>query len=193
MSHRLAVAVAAAVVAVGACTACGPQTTSFRPLESPDPHHAGPPSVSYDILIAGQLVGRAHVWSSGGYVSSGDEPMTQIGFEINSATMRTLTFDGDALELLVFDHDGNPLPPTRLATITPLGPTLVTVPAASTVMLGTYFQLPVAPRGVGSMQVRWTLRLDADDYRQVTGFLRDDDAEVVERVPLPAQRAPSSS
>lgn len=192
MSHRLAVAVAAAVVASGAGTACGRQTTSFRPLEPTDPNHAGPPSVAYDVPIAGQLVGRAHVWSSGGYVSSGDEPMTQIGFEINSATMRTMTFDGDALELLVFDRDGNPLPPTRLTAITPLGPTLVTVPAASTVMLGSYFQLPVPPRNVGSMQVRWTLRLDADDYRQVTGFLRDDDAEVVERVPLPRSRTPSS-
>jgi hypothetical protein len=192
MSHRLAVAVAAAVVAGGAGTACGPQSTSFRPIEGPDPNHTGPPSVAYDVWIAGQLAARAHVWSSGGYVSSGDAPMTQIGFEINSATMRTMTFDGDALELLVFDRDGGPLPPTRLSTITPLGPTLVTVPAASTVMLGTYFQLPVAPRSVGSMQVRWTLRLDADDYRQITGFLRDDDAELVEHVPLPGSRAPSS-
>ena len=66
------------------------------------------------------------------------------------------------------------------------------MPAASTVMLGTYFELPVSPRGVGSMQVRWTLRLDAGDYRPVTGFLRDDDAAVVEHVGLAGPRVPSS-
>jgi hypothetical protein len=59
----------------------------------------------------------------------------------------------------------------------PAGLSLVTVPPASTVLLGVYFQLPVRPRSIGNLQVRWTLRLDGDEYHQVTGFLRDDDAQ----------------
>jgi hypothetical protein len=37
-------------------------------------------------------------------------------------------------------------------------------------------ELPVRPRSIGNLQVWWTLRLDGDEYHQVTGFLRDDDA-----------------
>jgi hypothetical protein len=42
------------------------------------------------------------------------------------------------------------------------------------------------------MVARWTLRGDADEYRQVTGFVRDDDAQIVERVSRPDPRFPSS-
>lgn len=191
MRYRLAfLAVAATAVAGGA--ACGPETTSFRPIERADPNHAGPPSVAYDVALGGQTAARVHVWSNGGYVSSSDDPMTHIGFEINSATLRPLTFDADTLELVVFDRDGAPLPHARLTTITPNGLSLITVPPASTALFGVYFQLPVRPRSVGSMQVRWTLRLDGDDYHEVTGFLRDDDARVIEHLPPRDQRWPSS-
>jgi hypothetical protein len=190
MNHCLAVWVA--VVLAGGTTACGPETTSFRTTDRSDSNHAGPPSAAYDVFLGGRLAARAHVWSSGGYMSSTGEPMTHVGFEINSATMRPLLFDGDALELVVFDDAGATLPLTRFTSITPLGPSLITVPAASTVMLGTYFLLPVQPRKVGSMQVRWTVRLDAEEYHQVTGFIRDDDAQIIEHVPARDLRFPSS-
>jgi hypothetical protein len=190
MRHRLAILAAAAAALGGA--ACGLDTTSFRPIERADPSHAGPPSVACDIQLAGKLTARAHVWSSGGYVSPGGQAMTHIGFEIRSAIARPLTFDADALELVVFDRDGAPLPPARLAMITPRSPSLIIVQPASTTMLGAYFELPVRPRNVGSMQVRWTLRLDAEEDRQVTGFVRDDDAQLVEPSPQPGPRSPSS-
>jgi hypothetical protein len=174
MGHRLAALVA--VVIAGALTACGADTTAFRPTDRSDAGRVGPPSAAYEVFLAGQLVARAHVWSSGGYVSSSDDPMTHVGFEIRSATMRPLMFDADALELALYDDDGAMLPPARFATLTPLGPSLVVVPAGSTVVLGAYFLLPVRPRGVETMHVRWTLRNDTDEYRQVTGFLRDDGA-----------------
>lgn len=194
MRLRLATvaAAAAAAAAIAGSAACRLDTTSFRPIERAEPNHAGPPSVAYDVSFTGQLTARAHVWSSGGYVSSGDAPMTHVGFEINSATLQPLMFDADALELIVFDRDGAELPPPQLVTITPLGPSLITVPPASTAMFGTYFQLPVRPRDIGSMQVRWTLRLDAEEYRQITGFIRDDGVEVLEHVTMPALRSPSS-
>ena len=190
MNYRLATWVA--VLLAGGAAACGPETTSFRTTDRSDPNHAGPPSAAYDVFLGGRLAARAHVWSSGGYLSSTGEPMAHVGFEINSATMRPVMFDGDALELIVFDDAGAKLPPTRFTTVTPLGPSLIIVPPASTVMLGAYFLLPVRPRAVESMQVRWTLRLDAEDYHQVTGFIRDDDARVIEHVPSRDSRFPSS-
>jgi hypothetical protein len=190
MSHRLAAL--AAVAIAGATAACGPEITSFRTTDRSDPQRIGPPSAAYEVLLGGQLAATAHVWSTGGYVSSADEPMTQVGFEIDSRASRPLTFDAEALELVVYDETGAALPATRFTAITPLGPALVTVPAASTVVLGAYFALPVRPRSVASMVARWTLRGDADEYRQVTGFVRDDDAQVVERVSRPDPRFPSS-
>jgi hypothetical protein len=191
MLHRLAFLAAVAAVVAGSA-ACGSDSTSFRPIEPADPNHAGPPSAAYDVQLGGQVVARVHVWSNGGYVSSSDDPMTHVGFEINSATLRPMTFDADTLELIVFDRDGAPLPRARLTTFTPQGVSLITVPPASTALFGAYFLLPIRPRSVGSMQVRWTLRLDGDDYHQVTGFLRDDDARVIEHLPPRDQLWPSS-
>jgi hypothetical protein len=176
---RLRLALVAAAAAALAGGACGPETTSFRPIERADPNHAGPPSVAYDVALAGHTA-HAHVWTNGGYVSSSDQSMTHVGFEIRNATPRPLAFDADALELVVFDRDGASLPSTRLDMLTPRSPSLIVVQPLSTAMLGAYFELPVRPRTIGSMQVRWTLRLDAEEYREVTGFLRDDDAQAIE-------------
>ena len=181
-----------AVVVVG-ITACGPETTSFRPTDRTDPSHAGPPSAVYDTYLAGQLVARTHVWSNGGYLSSTDDPMTHVGFEISSTTLRALAFDADALELAAFDSDGAALPAPTVTSITPSGgPPLISVPPASTLVLGVYFALPVRPRSVASMQVRWTLRTDAEEYRQVTGLVRDDDARINAYSGPGAARFPSS-
>lgn len=191
MRHWLAIIVAATAALAGGA-GCSPDTTEFRTIERADPGHAGPPSVVYDIQFNEQRASRAHVWSSGGYLSSTGQPMTHIGFEIRNPTARPLAFDADALELVVFDRHGARLPPARLAMITPRSPSLIIVPPGSTAVVGAYFELPLRPRNVGSMQVRWMVRLDAEEYRQVTGFLRDDNAHVV--VPgAPAEpRSPSS-
>lgn len=189
---RLGLVLLAAGFVVGGVTACGPETTSFRPTDRNDPSHAGPPSAVYDVYLAGQLVARTHVWSNGGYLSSTDDPMTHVGFEINSTTLRALAFDADALELAAFDGDGVALPAPRITSITPAGPPLISVPAASTLVLGVYFSLPVRPRSVASMQVRWTLRTDAEEYRQVTGLARDDDAKINAYIAPGATRFPSS-
>ena len=190
---RLGLVLLAAGVVVAGVTACGPDTTSFRPTDRTDPSHAGPPSAVYDVYLAGQLVARTHVWSNGGYLSSGDEPMTHVGFEISSTTLRALAFDADALELAAFDSDGGALPAPKLTSITPSGgPPLINVPAASTVVLGAYFALPARPRSIGSMQVRWTLRTDAEEYRQVTGLVRDDDAQINAYAAPGSARFPSS-
>lgn len=189
MTHRSA-AVVALALACWASSACGPETTSFRTTERSDPERAGPPSAPYDVYLGGKLVAQTHVWSSGGYLSSTDEPMTHVGFEIRNTASHALTFDGDLLELLVFDRSGKPLPQPKLTSITPLGPALITVAPGDTTMLAAYFLLPVRPRTVDSMQVRWTLRLGSDEYRQVTGFVRDDDAPILDYVAPRAKPAP---
>ncbi|TMQ12550.1 MAG: hypothetical protein E6J90_31060 [Deltaproteobacteria bacterium] len=187
MGHRPAALVAAAL-ACSACGACGPETTSFRTTDHSDTTRFGPPSAAYDVYLAGQLVARAHVWSTGGFISASDEPMTHVGFEISNAGNQSLMFDGDALELVAFDSDGDRLPPPRLTAITPRGPSLVMIPPGDTIVLAAYFLLPVRPRNVIGMEARWMLRTASDEVRQLTGFLRDDDAPILERVP-PAPRS----
>jgi hypothetical protein len=182
----------AAVLASGACSACGPETTSFRTTDRIDTARIGPPSAGYDVYVTGQLVAKVHVWSSGGFVSSSDDSMTHVGFEINNASGQPLVFDADAVDLIAFDGDGAPLPTPRLATITPLDLPLVRVPPGETAVLAMYFQLAVRPRGVESMQMRWLLRAGNDEYRQITGFVRDEDATIIERVAPPDHRSPKS-
>ncbi|HEY0481223.1 MAG TPA: hypothetical protein VGD37_27095 [Kofleriaceae bacterium] len=181
MPHRLA-----ALVAVGfACAACGAEATSFRPVDRSDPDRAGPPSAAYEVHIAGQLVAQAHAWSSGGYMSSGGEPMTHVGFRIVNRSAGPVIFDGDALELAAFDDDSTRLPATRLTSITPLGPSLIVIQPAMTTLFATYFLLPVRPRAVETMEVRWTLHAGDGEYHQITGFVRDDDAPVAEHARQP--------
>jgi hypothetical protein len=181
MGHRLVLV--AAIVASGACGACGPETTSFRTTDRSASDRIGPPSAGYDVYVAGQLVARAHVWSSGGFISSSDQPITHIGFEISNTSARPVLFDGDALELRAFDGDSAALPAPRLTSLSPAGLPLVTIPPSETVVLAAYFHLPVRPRGIDSLEARWTLRTGNDEYRQITGFIRDDDAPIVERMP----------
>jgi len=59
-------------------------------------------------------------------------------------------------------------------------------------MFATYFQLPVQPRAVERMQVRWTLRKGADEYQQVTAFVRDGSESPAEAPPPAAQPTPRS-
>jgi hypothetical protein len=179
MNHRFAV-----LVAVVACGACGAEITSFQTIDRSDPYRAGPPSAGYDVHITGQLVAQAHVWSSGGYLSSGNEPMTHVGFEVVSLGGSPVIFDGDTLELIVFDGDSAKLPATRLTAITPPGPSLIVIRPGSTAVFAAYFALPVRPRVVESMQVRWTLHTTDNEYHQITGFVRDDDAPIAEHARL---------
>jgi len=183
---------ALAVAVAVASGECGSETTSFRPVDHVDARRGGPPSTSYEIAIAGELVGKAHVWSSGGYVSSSGEPMTHVGFEIKNATLQTLTFDADVLELAVFDPNGAALPPARLTRLMPLGPSLIMVPPGGTAMFATYFQMSVPPRSIDRMQVRWTLRKGGDEYQQVTAFVRDGSEPPAEQAPAVEQPAPRS-
>jgi hypothetical protein len=182
MGHRLAALIAAAL-ACGACIACGPETTSFRTTDRADTSRIGPPSAAYDAYVAGQLVAKIHVWSSGGFISSSDVAMTHVGFEISNASNRSVAFDGDALELVAFDSSNAALPTPQLTALTPRNPALVMIPPGETTVLAAYFQLPVRPRSVFGMEARWVLRTGSDEYRQITGFVRDDDAPIIERVP----------
>jgi hypothetical protein len=191
MRRRLAVLIVA-TLASGACSACGPETTSFRTTDRTDITRVGPPSAAYEVYLAGQLAAKTHVWSSGGFISSSDDTMTHIGFEISNTSPRPVVFDSHALELVAFNGKGETLPPPRLATITPLELPLVTIAPGETMMLAAYFQLAVRPRSVDSMELRWTVRAGSDEYHQITGFVRDDDAQIVERLPPADLRSPRS-
>ncbi|HEU4733392.1 MAG TPA: hypothetical protein VFT22_36115 [Kofleriaceae bacterium] len=127
-----------------------------------------------------QPIAQVHVWSNGGYISIGGEPMTHIGFEIHNASLRPIVFDEDALVLIAFDNAGAELPGVRLMSIEPIGPTLRPVRPGATLILGGYFMIPVRPRAVDAMQVQWALRAGDQRYLQVTRFTRDDDYPVLD-------------
>ena len=172
--------------------ACGPETTSFRTTDRADEaERAGPPAAAYDVRLSDQPIAKVHVWSSGGYVSISHEPMTHIGFEIQNTSSHPIVFDGDALELVVFDASFAALPPTRFMTTTPLGPAQLPIAPGKTITLASYFLLPVRPRVVDTMQVRWSLRANDQTYLQITRFTRDDDFPILNyaRVESPATKS----
>jgi hypothetical protein len=170
-----------------AVAACGPETTSFRTTDRSDPAAPGEAtSAAYQLPIGATV----HVWSNGGYMSLSDEPMTHIGFDIRNTSTRPIVFDGDALQLVVRGSCGAALPATRFVTITPLGPSQVTVAPGMEQQLDTYYELGVRPRVVDTMQIRWRLRAGDATSEQVTSFVRDDDNPVIDYRVEPA-RAPS--
>lgn len=156
-----------------ALVACGPETTSFRTTDRADPADG---AALYH--LEGTTV---RVWSNGGYIGTSDEPMTHVGFDIRNTGAQPLVFDGDALQLVVTGKRGIPLPPAKFVTITPLGPSQLAIPPGAETLLDTYFQLPVRPRAVEAMKIKWSLH----GRTQITDFERDDDYAIVAPQGLP--------
>lgn len=164
--------------------ACGPETTSFRATDQSDP--ARPSAALYAVGAA-----RVDVWSNGGYVATTGEPMTHVGFEIRNTGGAPIVFDGDALRLVVFGARGQVLSPATFTSVTPLGPAQVAIPAGETRTLEAYFLLPVRPRMVDTMQVRWSLKIADETVTETSSFTRNDDYPVLE--PPPAAPVPAST
>jgi hypothetical protein len=169
--------------------ACGPETTSFRTTDRGDAtDREGPPAAAYDVRNDGAVAG-VHVWSNGGYISNTDLPMTHVGFEISNRGMEPVDFDGDMLQLVVYDSRGARLPATAFVVVTPIGPAVVPIAPNATQTLEAYFELPVRPRAVESMRVRWSLRMGDARYTEYTHFVRDDEFPILEYRPAtPARR-----
>lgn len=164
--------------------ACTSETTSFRTTDRGDGiDREGPPAAAYDVRIEDRLVANVHVWSNGGYISNTELPMTHIGFEIENKQGTELGFDGDMLELVVYETGGAPLPATNFTVVAPLGPALVVIPPRTTQRFDAYFELRVRPRVVESMRVRWALRSGDAKYTGLTHFVRDDDQPSVDYRP----------
>ena len=162
------------LIALVTLAACGTETTTFRTTERTDAEERpGPAAASYDVGV-GSATAIVHVWSNGGYIGNSDDPMTHVGFEIRNTSSRPLIFDSDALELVIFDSNGARLPPTRFTAVTPLGPARVPIATHATVALDAYFRLPVRPRMVDQMRVRWVVLAGDTHYIQYTSFVRDD-------------------
>lgn len=168
--------------------ACGPETTSFRTTDRADATDRA--AASYSVRLEGREMASVHVSSNGGYISSTDEPMTHIGFEIRNTSARSITFDTDKLQLDLTGMRGAPLPSAAFTTVTPLGPAHVSIAPGATTALDAYFLLSVRPRVVESMRLHWSLDLPAARYEQVTTFVRDDEYPVT--APPPVLVPPSS-
>jgi hypothetical protein len=167
---------ARSVAVLLAIAACGPETTSFRTSDQGDStDRAGPSAAAY--AMRGVDV---HVWSNGGYIGSSDEPMTHLGFEIRNSSAHAVVFDSDALALALFDKRGATLPAAAFTAVTPLGPAQVAIAPGTTTQLDVYFRLPVRPRVVETMRVRWVVKIGDDRVMQVTRFVRDDEYPVTD-------------
>lgn len=162
------------VVAIAVLAACGPETTSFRPTDANDP--ARPAAAR--VTVANDV--RVDVWSNGGYIGASDEPMTHVGFEVQNASASAIVFDTSQLELTVFDKRSAALPLARFVAVTPLGPAQIAIGPGETKTFDAYFLLPVRPRVVDAMRVRWQIRIDDRHVRQTSTFVRDDDYPVTD-------------
>ena len=158
--------------------ACGPETTSFRTTDRSDTSNSA--AAAYSVRFEGREVASVTVSSNGGYISSTDESMTHIGFEIRNSSARPLVFDDDALRLIVVGKGGAALPAPKLVVVTPLGPAEVPIAPGATTTLDAYFLLSVRPRTVDSMRVHWSIDLPRARYEQTTSFVRDDDGPVAD-------------
>ena len=172
------------LAAAFALVGCGSETTSFRATDRTDGTGRTPAAAVYELRNT-----HVRVWSNGGYISNTEEPMTHVAFEIDNRGSRPIAFDGDALQLALFDRDGAPLPPAAFVTVTPLGPARVPIATGATT-LEAYFRLSVRPRVVDHMQLRWSIQIDDQTNRQLTTFARDDDGPVAEP---PRREAPAGS
>jgi hypothetical protein len=118
--------------------------------------------------------------------------MTHIGFEIRNTSAAPIVFDGDALRLVVFGAHGAVLPPARFTAVTPLGPAQLTIAAGATRAVEAYFVLPVRPRAIDAMQVRWSVKIGDTSYGALSSFTRDDEFPVSDP-PAVAQPVPPST
>lgn len=148
--------------------ACSGETTSFRTTDRSDADRTN--AASYAVRDAALV----HVWSNGGYIGASEEPMTHVAFEIRNTGAHAIVFDTDALAIGLGDTRGAALPAARFVTVTPLGPAKVTIEAGATTTLDAYFLLPVRPRLVEAMHVRWALVIDDVRAERTTAFVRDD-------------------
>ncbi len=164
-------------LALLAVVACGPETTSFRTTDQGD--ERVPAAAAIDVRLAGGAA-TVHVWSSGGYVSATGEPMQHVGLDVANVGTTRIDVDTSALELRLFGKGGIALPAGKLSTVAPLGPAVVPVAAGTTTQLDGYFVLPVRPRAVEAMQVRWSIRAGDERYIGEARFVRDDDVPVVD-------------
>lgn len=167
--------VAAIPLAFASCT---PETTSFRTTDQADPSDAD--GASYRLRVGERGAARVRVWSNGGYFGTSDEPMTHVGFDIQNTGAIPLVFDVDALALAVAGKHDSPLPPPKFVTVTPLGPARIQIAPGTSSMFDSYYELGTKPSAVQKMRVRWKLSAEGSAVDQLTTFVRDDDAPVIE-------------
>ena len=163
--------VRAAFLAVAAA-ACSPETTSFRSTDRVDSSEADVPTPA---IVDLRDVARVRVWSTGGFIGSSEDPMTQIGIKIDNVSRRPIVFEGDAAALAIFDAQGVALADPVLTSIVPLGPSQVAIGPGASVTLDLYFKLPVRPRQVASMRARWAVIAGGERIVRSTSFVRDDE------------------
>lgn len=155
--------------------ACAPAPEALRPTSVTARARGGEPAAAYDVRDDSRVLAHVIVWSQGAYADSGT---TYIHFatEIQNLGDLPIRIDASAFEAQAFDDGGAPLPPTRLAGVSPPDAEAQPIAPRSARDVDFYFSVPgqVPPTAIGSLRVRWGLeQSDGRKYVQFTDFTED--------------------
>ncbi len=167
-----------ATVALALAGCAGPEY--FRPSESATAvSPQGFAAAQYAVLIGGNALGDAKVWSSGAYrekSADGGRTVVRVGFSLENNGHEPMWLDIRGIELDSATADGRVLAPVRPIRVSG-SPDVA--PGGDGEVHAT-FELPpdVKPGKIDSFRVRWTVRAPDGEYAQRTPFL--------EQKPLPS-------
>jgi hypothetical protein len=160
---------------------CAAPAQSFRPTAESGASREGEPAAAYEVRDDGSRVAQVNVWSQGAFVADDGATYVHVALEVQNVGTGAISLDAEATALEAFDAAGVPLAPPRLASILPAGAAqrAVAPSAAQDVDLVFALGTGIAPEGVGSLRLRWTIiHSDARRYVQFTDFTRDESRPV---------------
>lgn len=164
-----------AVLGLFALTSCAATREYFIPREDVRAQSPrGWPAAQYSVVIGGQTLGEAKVWSEGTMKADvdGDErTILHVGFEIENRGSGPLDFDVDRCMVVDVQGDGQ-----RFASLTAHAQSGVLQVAAGQVgLIDLEYVLPrgTRPRDLDSFRVDWGLAIPSGEYRQSTPFRVD--------------------
>lgn len=162
-------------IVLGFTFACGASSREFRPAERATAESpTGYEAAAYTIVVDGQRIGEAKVWSRGAYEADdemGDRTIIHFGLEIENHTDVPLILVRDEFRLTGITEDS-----IRFSGITPVrvDGSLRIVPGA-TQQVDLFFQLrgeELEPNDIGGLGLHWMIQ-DGGRYAQYTPFVRD--------------------
>jgi hypothetical protein len=153
---------------VAAAAGCA-TTENFTPAErATATSPGGEAAADYEMVVDGERLGDAMVWSNGAYRAENGRTVVHIGFRIENETDVPIEIEAEDLELRA-EGGGRILQRDEPVAIE--GPTSIS-PGRDGV-LSVYFLMPdgVSPQEIDAIRLTWTARAADLAYSQRTPFL----------------------